>query len=179
MIFTVPEVNAKDTQIDRLRTNEAVKNLGLYACPDGSSEHHFEEIRKKIMTWTSQIQNRVLPTRSVWMSYTHQLWAGLWYGLGACSASMTALIRGLGSADYYLLSNLGVVRSITRELTKETQLSLGTDSVLLWNLGIPHMYMKIQIERQVRVRCNGPKWPILEGNTHIITEKNNLTLYND
>ena len=49
------------------------------------------------------------------MSYTHQLWAGLRYGLGACSASMTALSKGLGSADYYLLSNLGVVRSITRE----------------------------------------------------------------
>ena len=31
-------------------------------------------------------------------------------------------------------------------LTKETQLSLGTDSVLLWNLGISRMYMKIQNE---------------------------------
>eukprot|EP00975_Prorocentrum_lima_P026077 5482751-Prorocentrum_lima.AAC.1 len=28
---------------------------------------------------------------------------------------MTALSKGLGSSDYYLLSNLGVVRSITRE----------------------------------------------------------------
>ena len=35
---------------------------------------------------------------------------------------------------------------IRRGVTKETQLSLGTDSVLLWNLGISRMYMKIQNE---------------------------------
>jgi hypothetical protein len=64
-------------------------------------------------------------------------------------------------------------------LTKETQLSLGTDSVLLWNLGISRMYMKIQIETKYVCRIHGARWPILEGNTHIETKKNDLTSYND
>ncbi len=49
------------------------------------------------------------------MSYTHQLWSGLRYGLGACSAPLGDLTGALGSADFYLLSNLGVVRTIKKE----------------------------------------------------------------
>jgi sentrin-specific protease 1 len=113
--FSVPQADSEAAQIKRLRSDQAVENLGLFVRPDGSPEKQFEVMREKITTWSGQIKNGVIPTRSVWMSYTHQLWSGLRYGLGACSASMTALSKGLGSSDYYLLSNLGVVRSITRE----------------------------------------------------------------
>lgn len=113
--FFVPQGDNDAAQIKRLSTDHAVENLGLYTRPDGKSDNHFEQMRERVTTWTAQIKSGTIPTRSVWMSYTHQLWAGLRYGLGACSASMTNLSKGLGSADYYLLSNLGVVRSITRE----------------------------------------------------------------
>ena len=66
-------------------------------------------------TWTAKVKNGILPTRSVWTSYTHQLWAGMRYGLGASSASMKELREGLGSSDFYLISSLGVVRSIKKE----------------------------------------------------------------
>ena len=36
------------------------------------------------------------------------------HGLGASSASMKALIEGLDSAEFYLISSLGVVRSIRK-----------------------------------------------------------------
>ena len=66
-------------------------------------------------TWTAQIKSGHIPARSVWMSYNGQLWSGLRYGLGACSATVSELKKGLTSADFYLLSNLGVTRSITKE----------------------------------------------------------------
>ena len=37
------------------------------------------------------------------------------YGLGALLASMKELKEGLGATDFYLISKLGVVRSIARE----------------------------------------------------------------
>mmetsp|Transcript_34100 Transcript_34100/g.69636 ORF Transcript_34100/g.69636 Transcript_34100/m.69636 type:complete len:111 (+) Transcript_34100:3143-3475(+) len=41
----------------------------------------------------------------------NEVWTGSMFSFHA----MTSLSKGLGSADYYLLSNLEVVRSITRE----------------------------------------------------------------
>jgi len=38
------------------------------------------------------------------------------YGLGTCSASLKELEDGLGKTDFYLLSRLGVTRSIPAEL---------------------------------------------------------------
>ena len=113
--FEVPQGEGESAPIKRLPTNQAVENLGIFARPDGNPDAHFAHMREKMTDWTAKIKNGSIPTRSVWMSYTHQLWSGLRYGLGACSASLPALRSGLGSADYYILSNLGVVRSITRE----------------------------------------------------------------
>ena len=72
-------------------------------------------MKERIEDWMKKIKNGALPTRSVWTSYTHQLWAGLRYGLGASSASLNKLQDGLGSSDYYLISSLGAVRSIAKE----------------------------------------------------------------
>jgi hypothetical protein len=99
MPFYVPH-SGDAAQIQRLSTDQAVEKLGLFARPDGKSDKHFEQMRERIEMWTAQIKSGTIPTRSVWMSYTHQLWAGLRYGLGACSASLTALSMGLASADY-------------------------------------------------------------------------------
>ena len=102
--------------IEQLMHSEAVENLGLFTRPDGVNEPHLNQVREKIEKWTEQIKNGDLPTRSVWKSYQLQLWASIKYGLGASSASMKELKEGLGSADYYLLSKLGCVRSITKAL---------------------------------------------------------------
>ena len=72
-------------------------------------------MRNQMETWTKKVKNGTLPTRSVWTSYMHQLWSGMKYGLGASSATMKELREGLGSSDYYLISSLGVVRSIRKE----------------------------------------------------------------
>ena len=111
----VPIVNGDITAINRLKSSEAVKNLGLFARPDGNNSPHMEQMRTRMETWTTKVKNDTLPTRSVWTSYTHQLWSGMKYGLGASSATMKELREGLGSSDFYLISSLGVVRSIKKE----------------------------------------------------------------
>ena len=111
----VPQLGGDAATIQRLKTSEAVKNLGLKARPDGSSQDHFQQLQKRMKDWTLLIKNGQLPTRSVWASYTHQLWAGMRYRLGACSATINELSDGLGSSDFYLISSLGVVRSIKKQ----------------------------------------------------------------
>ena len=115
MDFSVPTYAGGMERINRLPTNKADNNLGLFARPDGKSEQHFEQMKDRMTTWTAQIKSGHIPARSVWMSYNGQLWSGLRYGLGACSAPVSELKKGLTSADFYLLSNLGVTRSITKE----------------------------------------------------------------
>ena len=66
--------------------------------------------------WTARVKTGHLPARAVWQSYSQQLWSSLKYGLRACSASLEELEGGLGKTDYYLLSRMGVARSIPTEL---------------------------------------------------------------
>ena len=82
--------------------------------PDGSPSDHLADMREKVEEWTEAIKAGTLPTRLVWKSYQHQLWAGMQYGLGALPASMERLEEGLDATDFYLISKLGMVRSIAR-----------------------------------------------------------------
>ena len=50
------------------------------------------------------------------MNYKLQLWADVKHGLGASLASLKELKEGLDLVDYYLLSKLGVMRMINKEL---------------------------------------------------------------
>ena len=64
----------------------------------------------------------------------------------------------------------------TRKIvTKETQLSLGTDSVLLWNLGISRMYMKIQNETKYVCHVMAPN-DRFGGNLHTETREERFDL---
>ena len=65
--------------------------------------------------WTVRAKNGKLPTRSVWKSYSLQLWVGMKYGLGSCSSPMEKLDAALVSADFHLTSCLEVVRTIKKE----------------------------------------------------------------
>ena len=93
----VPQLTGNAKVIKLLKSSEAVKNLGLFARPDGCSDKHMTQMKERMEDWTVRIENGALPTRSVWTSYNHQLWVGLKYGLGASSAPMKELSKGLGS----------------------------------------------------------------------------------
>ena len=72
-------------------------------------------MRDKMEDWTKRVKCGALPICLVWTSYTHQLWSGLKYGLGASSAMIKDSREGLGPSDYYLISSLGVVWSTKKE----------------------------------------------------------------
>ena len=72
-------------------------------------------MQDKVEDWTKLVKNGYLPTRSLWTSYTHQFWDGLRYGMCASSTPLACLAQGLGSSDFYLISSLGVVRTIKKE----------------------------------------------------------------
>ena len=101
--------------IKTLLADESEKYLGMRGRLDGSPADHLVDMRKKIEEWMEAINAGTLPTRLVWKSYQYQLWAGMQYGLGALPASMKKLEEGLGATDFYLISKLGVVRSIAKE----------------------------------------------------------------
>ena len=86
--LTVPLANADAAAIKYLQSTEAVKNLGLFACPDGSTNVQLTRMQDKVEDWTKLVKNGYLTTRSLWTSYTHQLWAGLRYGMCASSTPL-------------------------------------------------------------------------------------------
>ena len=112
----MPQANSDAITIKQLMHSKTEKYLGLHTRPDGINQPHLNQVRKRVKEWTSLINEGHLPTQSVWLSYRLQLWAGVKYGLGASSASIKELEEGLGTADYYLLSKLGVVGSAKKEL---------------------------------------------------------------
>ena len=86
--MTVPQLTGDAKAIKLLKSSKAMENLGLFARPDGCSDKHMTQMKERMEDWTVRVKNGALPTRSVWTSYNHQLWAGLKYGLGALSAPM-------------------------------------------------------------------------------------------
>ena len=112
--MTVPQADGRAVNIQHLKSSEAVENLGLFARPDGDCSNHLRQLAERIEDWTTRVKNGALPTRSVWLSYAHQLWAGLRYGLGASAAKLKDIEKEVEASDFYLLSQLGVVRTIKK-----------------------------------------------------------------
>ena len=112
--MTVPQLTGDAKAIKLLKSSEDLKNLGLFVSPDGCSNRYMRQMKDRMEDWMVQVRNGALATHSVWTSYDHQLWVGLKHGLRvrASSATIKELREGLGSLDYYLINNLGVVRSI-------------------------------------------------------------------
>ena len=63
--MTVPQLTGDAKAIKLLKYSEAVKNLGLFARPDGCSDKHITQMKERIEDWTVRIKNGALPTRSV------------------------------------------------------------------------------------------------------------------
>ena len=71
--LTVSLANTDVAAIKYLQSSEAVKNLGLFACPDGSTDVQLTNMQDKVEDWILLVKNGYLPTRLLWKSYTHQL----------------------------------------------------------------------------------------------------------
>ena len=114
--FTVPLIGGNATAIKRLANTDFVTNLGLQVRPDGKCTSQLEECKDRIEDWTNRGKTSNLPARGVWQSYSPQLWSSTKYGLRACAVTLKELEGSMGSTNFYLISMLGVARSIPTAL---------------------------------------------------------------
>lgn len=63
-VVKVPQSSGEEAKIDQLQSCQAVKNLGLYAPPEGSSKPQLQALRDRVDEWTINMKNGHLPTRS-------------------------------------------------------------------------------------------------------------------
>ena len=113
--MTILQATGDTAVIEQLQSCQAMKNLGLYALPEGGTEPQFSAARNRVDDWTINLKNSHLPTRSAWLSYNCQLWSGLKYGIGALPTKLEDLMNALGTMDHKILSMLGICRNITME----------------------------------------------------------------
>ena len=113
--MTVPQASGPEVVFTQLQLCQAMKDLGLYTPPEGSSDPHLEAKQDRVDDWTSKMRAGSLPARSAWLSYKCQLWGGLKYGLGASPAKLEELKNGLGKSDHKILSMLGICRNINTQ----------------------------------------------------------------
>ena len=65
-----PQSSGRPATIDQLQSSQAMKNLGLYTPPDGSSGPQFQAMCDRVDDWTVKMRAGGLPSRSTWLSYT-------------------------------------------------------------------------------------------------------------
>jgi hypothetical protein len=94
------------------------KTLGIYDAPAGGNEGHLNYIKGKAMTWVNRMTNGHLPSHMAWVTYKHQLWPGLRYGLGTMTNDITPAEKLLDDVDYKTLNVLGILRNVTKGLQK-------------------------------------------------------------
>ncbi len=85
----VPQADNASTPIAQLPVNESKKTLGVWTNPAGDCAQQLTVLTEKMEEWTNRLVVGKLPAKWGWVSYFHQLWARLKYGLG-CNASPVA-----------------------------------------------------------------------------------------
>jgi len=98
--------------LNRKEVDEAEKTLGVFHSPAGGHAAHLHYLHQKSERWLCRITNGHLPSSLVWMSYYHQLWPGLRYGLGTLTNPIAASTTCLRNFDFQLLPLLGINRHI-------------------------------------------------------------------
>jgi hypothetical protein len=73
-------------------------------------------IQQKASTWTDRMTNGHLPHHMAWITYKHQLWLGLGYGLGTMTNDIKEATKVNTKTDYRMLNILGVARTLTKGL---------------------------------------------------------------
>ena len=81
----VPCVDGSEVEIEQLPVDMSRKTLGIWTNPAGNCSRQLEAFTTRLTTWTDQLCAGKLPSRWAWVSYFHQLWPGLDYGLGVNS----------------------------------------------------------------------------------------------
>ena len=65
--MTIPQASGPEVVITQLQSCQAMKNLGLYTPPEGSSDPQLEAKQDSVDNWTAKMRAGGLPARSAWL----------------------------------------------------------------------------------------------------------------
>ena len=114
----VPQPDGSTKEIQQLPVNCSKKTLGIWTNPAGDCSKQLEVIHEKVDTWTNRLEVGKLPAKWAWVSYFHQLWAKIRFGLGVNASPVGDLVGQeaeggpLRKAYRRMLPYLGVNRNI-------------------------------------------------------------------
>ena len=121
LVVPLPEPEG-DTVITQHKVTEAIKSLGVFTSPHAGHKEHLQYIHDRVDEWLVKMVNGHLPAALAWMSYLHQLWSGLRYGLGTLTNNLDDANSCLDGTDYKMLSLLGINRHIKKGWRRIPQL---------------------------------------------------------
>jgi hypothetical protein len=108
--------NGTTSPIKLEKVTESKKTLGIHDSPSGGNAGHLSFIKAKVGSWVNQMTNGHLPNHLAWIAYKHQLWPGVWYGLGTITNNLETADNLLHDNNYRTLNIVGMVCSITKVL---------------------------------------------------------------
>ena len=114
--LSIPLPDGTSCLIDQKDSNEAMKMLGVWSCPEGLDATHLQGgVIEKMMTWINRTRNGHLPAKPAWISYKWKLWPGLQYGLATLCTRLAEVAGVLDKQQFEVLPLLGVNRNIRKQ----------------------------------------------------------------
>ena len=87
----VPCVDGTEVEIEQLPVDKFRKTFRIWTNPAGDCSRQLEAFTAQIIILTDRLSAGKLPSRRAWVSYFHQLWPWLDYGLGVNFSPVEAL----------------------------------------------------------------------------------------
>jgi hypothetical protein len=107
MLITNPD--STKSPINQVKVTESKKTLGIHDLPSGGNATHLSSIKTKVRKWVNRMTNGHLPNHTAWITYKHQLWPGVWYGLGMMTNDLNVADSLLHDEEYRILNALAAV----------------------------------------------------------------------
>jgi hypothetical protein len=114
-------ISGEDIVLTQNKLSTSTKSLGVITSPSGGHQDHIAKVREKTDAWCSRISNGHLPVSHVIMSYLHQLWPALRYGLSTLTNDWSSASECLISTEFKILPLLGVNRHINNNNNNHTK----------------------------------------------------------
>jgi hypothetical protein len=106
MLITNPHGTKSPIKQEKVR--ESKKTLGIHNLPSGGNATHLSSIKEKVSVWVNRMTNGHLLNHMAWITYKHQLWPGVWYGLGTMTNDLEVADELLHDNYYRMLNVLSI-----------------------------------------------------------------------
>jgi hypothetical protein len=116
MVITNPDGTTSPIKQEKVTSSK--KTLGIHGSLSRGNSTHLAFIKEKVNVWVSRMANYHLPNHMAWVTYRHQLWPEVQYGLGTMTNDLEVTDNLLHKEDYMMLNILGVVRIVTKGLRR-------------------------------------------------------------